>query len=125
MVSLITSVRYTSFGPGGINLITHLFCADEYPFPLREKTTQVLLNVYDLSPSNDYLFPIGMGLHHTGVEIAGREYSYGSQGGIYDGRKYIIRGYSCYISEIRLTKPILFLVVDSDDNNSAKSGTWS
>lgn len=26
-----------------------------------------------------------MGLHHSGLEIAGREYSYGSQGGIYDG----------------------------------------
>lgn len=49
------------------------------------KTTKVLLNVYDLSPANDYLFPIGMGLHHTGVEVAGREYSYGSQGGIYEG----------------------------------------
>eukprot|EP00531_Pseudo-nitzschia_arenysensis_P010981 CAMPEP_0116144462 /NCGR_PEP_ID=MMETSP0329-20121206/16018_1 /TAXON_ID=697910 /ORGANISM="Pseudo-nitzschia arenysensis, Strain B593" /LENGTH=218 /DNA_ID=CAMNT_0003639893 /DNA_START=73 /DNA_END=725 /DNA_ORIENTATION=- len=47
--------------------------------------TRVLLNVYDLSPSNDYLFPIGMGLHHTGLEISGREYSYGSQGGIYEG----------------------------------------
>ena len=45
----------------------------------------MLLNVYDLSPSNDYLFPIGMGLHHTGVEVGGREYSYSSEGGIYDG----------------------------------------
>ena len=26
-----------------------------------------------------------MGLHHTGVEVAGQEYSYGSGGGIYDG----------------------------------------
>lgn len=54
-------------------------------FVLNEKATKVLLNIYDLSPSNDYLFPIGIGLHHTGVEISGREYSYGSQGGIYDG----------------------------------------
>ena len=44
----------------------------------------MLLNIYDLSATNDYLFPVGIGLHHTGVEIAGREYSYGSQGGIYD-----------------------------------------
>ena len=49
------------------------------------QATKVLLNIYDLSPNNDYLFPIGMGLHHSGVEISGREYSYGSQGGIYDG----------------------------------------
>lgn len=47
-------------------------------------TTKVLLNVYDLSPSNEYLFPLGMGLHHTGVEIAGREYSFASEGGIYE-----------------------------------------
>lgn len=47
-------------------------------------TTKVLLNVYDLSTTNDYLFPVGMGLHHTGVEISGREYSYSSEGGIYD-----------------------------------------
>mmetsp|Transcript_22894 Transcript_22894/g.48708 ORF Transcript_22894/g.48708 Transcript_22894/m.48708 type:complete len:244 (-) Transcript_22894:103-834(-) len=48
-------------------------------------TTKVLLNVYDLSPTNDYLYPVGMGLHHSGVEISGREYSYSDQGGIYDG----------------------------------------
>lgn len=39
------------------------------------------MNVYDLTPANDYLFPIGLGLHHTGIEIMGREYSYGSGGG--------------------------------------------
>lgn len=48
--------------------------------------TKVLLNVYDLSPANDYLYPIGFGLHHSGVEIMGREYSFGSGGsGIFDG----------------------------------------
>lgn len=30
---------------------------------------------YDLSPVNDYLYAIGMGVHHSGVEILGREYS--------------------------------------------------
>ena len=33
---------------------------------------------YDLSPVNDYLYAIGMGLHHSGVEILGREYSVSS-----------------------------------------------
>ena len=51
---------------------------------LHGKTTKVLLNVYDLSETNHYLFPVGIGLHHSGVEIAGREYSYASQGGIYE-----------------------------------------
>ncbi|KAL7550734.1 hypothetical protein ACHAWF_013946 [Thalassiosira exigua] len=39
---------------------------------------------YDLSPVNDYLYSIGMGLHHSGVEILGREYSFASGGGIFD-----------------------------------------
>lgn len=44
-----------------------------------------MLNVYDLTPANDYLVPVGLGLHHSGVEILGREYSFGSGGGIFDG----------------------------------------
>ena len=39
---------------------------------------------YDLSPANEYLYTIGMGLHHSGVEILGREYSFASGGGIFD-----------------------------------------
>jgi len=46
--------------------------------------TKVYLNVYDLSPANDCLHPAGMGLHHSGVEISGVEYSFGSGGGIYE-----------------------------------------
>lgn len=52
----------------------------------------MLLNVYDLSPANEYLYPIGMGLHHTGLEIDGREYSYGSGGGIFDGAPKVAPG---------------------------------
>jgi hypothetical protein len=46
--------------------------------------TKVILNVYDLSKVNDYLVSVGMGLHHSGVEILGREYSFASGGGIFD-----------------------------------------
>lgn len=46
--------------------------------------TKVILNVYDLSPANDMLYSIGMGLHHSGVEILGKEYSFASGGGIFD-----------------------------------------
>eukprot|EP00980_Cylindrotheca_fusiformis_P030047 scaffold24257_cov113-Cylindrotheca_fusiformis.AAC.3 len=34
---------------------------------------------------NDYLVPIGFGLHHSGLEINGVEYSFGSGGGIFEG----------------------------------------
>jgi len=44
----------------------------------------VILNVYDLSPINDYLYAIGVGLHHSGVEILGKEYSFASGGGVFD-----------------------------------------
>merc|ERR1712183_1056660 len=45
--------------------------------------TKVVLNIYDLSPINDYLYTIGFGLHHSGVEIQGSEYSFASGGGIF------------------------------------------
>ena len=41
--------------------------------------------MYDLSPANDFLFQIGMGLHHSGVEVLGSEYSFASNAGIFDG----------------------------------------
>jgi hypothetical protein len=46
--------------------------------------TKVILNVYDLSPANDCLYPLGFGLHHSGVEIMGVEYSFASGAGIFE-----------------------------------------
>jgi len=46
--------------------------------------TKVILNVYDLTPANEYLFPVGFGLNHSGVEILGSEYSFASGGGIFE-----------------------------------------
>jgi hypothetical protein len=46
--------------------------------------TQVYINVYDLAPANDYLVPLGLGLHHSGVEISGTEYSFASGAGIFE-----------------------------------------
>ena len=34
----------------------------------------VLLNVYDLSPLNDYISWLGIGFYHTGLEVDGREW---------------------------------------------------
>jgi len=47
-------------------------------------STKVFLNLYDLSPANDFLYAIGMGLHHSGVEISGSEYSFASGAGIFE-----------------------------------------
>ncbi|CAI8048352.1 Deubiquitinase DESI2 [Geodia barretti] len=48
----------------------------------------VYLNVYDMLAVNTYVYPVGLGAYHTGVEVYGREYAYGchpySYSGIYD-----------------------------------------
>ena len=46
--------------------------------------TKVYLNVYDLSPANDCLYPAGFGLNHSGVEVMGSEWSFASGGGIFE-----------------------------------------
>ena len=46
--------------------------------------TKVFLNVYDLAPANDFLYPVGCGFHHSGVEILGSEYSFASGAGVFD-----------------------------------------
>ena len=46
--------------------------------------TKVYLNIYDLSPANDYLYPIGFGVHHSGVEVMGSEYSFASGAGVFE-----------------------------------------
>jgi len=54
--------------------------------------TKVTLNIYDLSPANDMLYPIGFGLHHSGVEILGVEYSFASGGGIFESSPKVAPG---------------------------------
>ena len=38
-------------------------------FHTRERKQIVRINVYDLVKQNEYLYPLGMGAYHTGVEI--------------------------------------------------------
>ena len=47
-------------------------------------TSKVTLNLYDLSPANEYLYALGLGLHHSGIEILGTEYSFASGAGIFE-----------------------------------------
>jgi hypothetical protein len=46
--------------------------------------TPILLNIYDLSPANECLYAAGLGLHHSGVEILGTEYTFASGAGIFE-----------------------------------------
>jgi len=46
---------------------------------------KVFLNVYDLHEANSYGYPFGVGVFHSGVEIAGREYSFGGHEFSYTG----------------------------------------
>ena len=42
----------------------------------------VRLHVYDLTPANGVLHPVGLGLYHSGVEVDGEEYTFAQGGGI-------------------------------------------
>jgi hypothetical protein len=54
--------------------------------------TKIFLNVYDLSPVNDFLCMAGLGLHHSGVEIMGSEYSFASGAGIFESSPKMAQG---------------------------------
>lgn len=43
---------------------------------------KVVLNVYDLNPYNEYLFPVGLGVHHSGLQLGSFEYTF-ANGGIF------------------------------------------
>jgi len=43
----------------------------------RKRALKVILNVYDLAPMNQYTYEFGFGVFHSGVEIAGKEFSFG------------------------------------------------
>ncbi|CAH9071546.1 unnamed protein product [Cuscuta epithymum] len=40
--------------------------------------TQVILNVYDLTPINHYTVWFGFGVFHSGIEVHGKEYGFGA-----------------------------------------------
>ncbi|KAF8412445.1 hypothetical protein HHK36_000409 [Tetracentron sinense] len=39
---------------------------------------QLYLNVYDLTPINNYLYWFGLGIFHSGIEVHGLEYGFGA-----------------------------------------------
>uniref|UniRef100_A0A0C9S5S8 TSA: Wollemia nobilis Ref_Wollemi_Transcript_18583_1184 transcribed RNA sequence n=1 Tax=Wollemia nobilis TaxID=56998 RepID=A0A0C9S5S8_9CONI len=40
--------------------------------------TQLYLNVYDLTPLNNYMYWFGVGIFHSGIEAFGMEYAFGA-----------------------------------------------
>lgn len=44
---------------------------------------EIILNVYDLNEANEYLYPAGFGVYHSGVQIGGKEYTFAGGGGIF------------------------------------------
>lgn len=40
--------------------------------------SNVYLNVYDLTPMNNYLYWFGLGIFHSGIEVHGMEYAFGA-----------------------------------------------
>ncbi|XP_008790840.1 deSI-like protein At4g17486 [Phoenix dactylifera] len=40
--------------------------------------THIYLNVYDLTPINNYLYWFGLGIFHSGIEVHGMEYGFGA-----------------------------------------------
>ena len=54
------------------------------PFGRKEAACKVVLNVYDLNEMNGNLFPLGLGMYHSGVEISGVEYTFSSGSGVFN-----------------------------------------
>lgn len=50
----------------------------------RRHHEKVILNVYDLGNSNEYLYPIGLGTYHSGVQVHGKEWTFASQAGVFN-----------------------------------------
>ncbi|OIW19741.1 hypothetical protein TanjilG_18551 [Lupinus angustifolius] len=38
----------------------------------------VVLNVYDLTPINNYMYWFGVGIYHSGIQVHGKEYGFGA-----------------------------------------------
>ena len=43
---------------------------------------KVFINIYDLNPINNFLYPIGLGFYHTGIQIGNTEYTFAEGAGI-------------------------------------------
>lgn len=44
----------------------------------KNNSSIVVLNVYDLTPINNYMYWFGFGIFHSGIEVYGKEYGFGA-----------------------------------------------
>ncbi|RZB56886.1 DeSI-like protein isoform D [Glycine soja] len=51
---------------------------ERVPNSERKSGSLVYLNVYDLTPANNYLYVFGVGIFHSGIEVHGMEYGFGA-----------------------------------------------
>ncbi|KAL8149700.1 deSI-like protein At4g17486 [Apium graveolens] len=85
--------------------------SDDYTTNIVDDETQVLLNVYDLTPLNKYLFCFGLGVFHSGIEVYGMEYGFGahdlSMSGVFEAEPKSCPGfiYRCSIPLGRIGMP--------------------
>ncbi|KAB5514224.1 hypothetical protein DKX38_028130 [Salix brachista] len=91
--------------------------AEDIPSPssdndnLNNSETQVVLNVYDLTPLNQYTFWFGFGIFHSGIEVHGKEYGFGAHefpvSGVFEVEPRNCPGfiYRCSILLGRITMP--------------------
>lgn len=45
---------------------------------IEKNQVMLFLNVYDLTPANNYLYWFGLGFYHSGIEVHGLEYAFGA-----------------------------------------------
>ncbi|KAI4380060.1 hypothetical protein MLD38_006289 [Melastoma candidum] len=73
--------------------------------------TVAILNVYDLTPANNYTVWIGFGIFHSGIEVHGKEYGFGAHefpaSGVFEVEPRTCPGfmYRCSISLGRVNMP--------------------
>ncbi|KAK9026879.1 hypothetical protein V6N11_066738 [Hibiscus sabdariffa] len=76
-----------------------------------ESETDVILNVYDLTPYNNYTYWVGFGIYHSGIEVHGKEYGFGAHdfpiSGVFEVEPKSCPGfiYRCSISLGRVDMP--------------------
>lgn len=64
----------------------------------KDGSAPVYLNVYDLTPMNGYAYWLGLGVYHSGVQVHGVEYAFGSHEhpttGIFEGTPKQCEGFA-------------------------------